>query len=153
MNCICGHPSVSRCAKCTVGYCSRDCQVKDWPVHKTKCQGTYIKLFLHQAYEFMAGNVHSMLKGKLDSHVVCIEIPESLEKFMRGGNFHMAHLHLVKKSDWDRFMMDSFGKKSDCDGALFVFNNFTSPAPVDPLRVAKAKVREGESLQTVTFQM
>eukprot|EP01094_Clydonella_sp_ATCC50884_P011038 TRINITY_DN20839_c0_g1_i1.p1 TRINITY_DN20839_c0_g1~~TRINITY_DN20839_c0_g1_i1.p1 ORF type:complete len:295 (-),score=62.46 TRINITY_DN20839_c0_g1_i1:112-996(-) len=30
---------IKRCARCSVaGYCSRECQRKDWPLHKTRCQ-------------------------------------------------------------------------------------------------------------------
>jgi hypothetical protein len=41
-NCLCCLKKVegtSRCAKCrTALYCSRECQVKHWPVHKKNCQ-------------------------------------------------------------------------------------------------------------------
>lgn len=36
-----GEPSYKRCGKCkNAYYCSRDCQVGHWRVHKTKCQST-----------------------------------------------------------------------------------------------------------------
>ncbi len=42
MNCdSCGTSGAnfSRCARCrTAIYCSRDCQTKDWPNHKTICK-------------------------------------------------------------------------------------------------------------------
>jgi len=41
-NCLCCLKVVkgsSRCSKCrTALYCSRECQVKHWPVHKNSCQ-------------------------------------------------------------------------------------------------------------------
>ena len=34
----CGKEAFKRCSKCkSVWYCSRDCQVGDWPEHKAKC--------------------------------------------------------------------------------------------------------------------
>ena len=35
---VCGKESTSRCSKCkTVYYCSRECQLRDWPNHKQSC--------------------------------------------------------------------------------------------------------------------
>eukprot|EP00835_Amoeboradix_gromovi_P006772 NODE_880_length_3474_cov_0.290074.p1 type:complete len:356 gc:universal NODE_880_length_3474_cov_0.290074:1255-188(-) len=35
----CGEVSQKKCAKCmNIAYCSRDCQAKDWPDHKSRCQ-------------------------------------------------------------------------------------------------------------------
>jgi len=36
---VCAKEASKRCAKCTVMYCSRECQVQDWKVHKPSCVG------------------------------------------------------------------------------------------------------------------
>jgi len=36
-----GEPPFKACAKCRATiYCSRECQVKAWPLHKTTCENT-----------------------------------------------------------------------------------------------------------------
>ena len=38
MDCPCGAKTSTKCGGCGVArYCSRECQKKDWPRHKTKC--------------------------------------------------------------------------------------------------------------------
>ena len=38
---MCGNPSLGKCPNCSSRvYCTRDCQVKDWPSHRLVCPGT-----------------------------------------------------------------------------------------------------------------
>jgi hypothetical protein len=42
---LCGNTASDRCAKCSsVVYCSRQCQVDDWPKHKQVCTDVYCTL-------------------------------------------------------------------------------------------------------------
>jgi hypothetical protein len=34
---LCDGKATKKCSNCDTKYCSRECQVKDWPVHKQKC--------------------------------------------------------------------------------------------------------------------
>lgn len=37
----CSTPAIKKCSSCELSYyCSRECQVKNWPIHKTICQNT-----------------------------------------------------------------------------------------------------------------
>ncbi|KAJ7615730.1 hypothetical protein DFH06DRAFT_111827 [Mycena polygramma] len=37
--CICSKPATNRCSACkTVGYCSQECQRRDWKAHKIQCK-------------------------------------------------------------------------------------------------------------------
>jgi len=38
MRCICGKDAAKKCGQCGRPYCSVDCQVKDWEVHKKFCK-------------------------------------------------------------------------------------------------------------------
>ncbi|PSN56601.1 Zinc finger MYND domain-containing protein 10 [Blattella germanica] len=33
----CGEPAVRKCSRCKASYCGRECQVKNWPQHKSSC--------------------------------------------------------------------------------------------------------------------
>ena len=35
---VCSAITNYRCQKCNTFYCSRQCQSKDWPIHKTQCE-------------------------------------------------------------------------------------------------------------------
>jgi len=38
MNCVkCGNNTTSKCKRCLAPYCSRECQLLDWPNHKIYC--------------------------------------------------------------------------------------------------------------------
>jgi hypothetical protein len=47
---ICGAPSMSKCAGCkTRRICGKECQTKDWPIHKSTCKDLHLERALHLA--------------------------------------------------------------------------------------------------------
>ena len=59
-NCLCCLKEVqgsSRCSKCrTALYCSRECQVKHWPVHKNNCQDSNNTMSSNEKVQMKAEN-------------------------------------------------------------------------------------------------
>jgi len=71
-NCLCCLKEVegsSRCSKCrTALYCSRDCQLKHWPVHKNICQDSnkedsYEKLSMKALNQAQQGNCTHIIES------------------------------------------------------------------------------------------
>ncbi|KAJ9585628.1 hypothetical protein L9F63_002573 [Diploptera punctata] len=42
----CGEPAERKCSRCKAPYCGRECQVKNWPQHKSSCDFVHLKTVL-----------------------------------------------------------------------------------------------------------
>src|SRR6185437_16266463 len=94
--CICGKTGTSKCSKCEKLYCSRDCQVKDWPGHKAECAHRQACLKTRDICRAkLTNNILVMLSHSVLRHPrggdIHIRINETSEQFVKGG-VHFAHI-------------------------------------------------------------
>ena len=94
-NCTCGKSATASCGQCKkISYCSKDCQIADWPAHKIFCRDdATLKIKLAKLTEIIKKkyNVGSR-KGFI------IKFDESVAVFTR-ETMHLAHVH---KCETDR---------------------------------------------------
>jgi hypothetical protein len=110
--------SKSQCSRCDAPYCSRECQVKNWPEHKKTCLPTtayknrtvnpaaqrerLIAQLFDTVCKIIAGNVmilnawYRLLCGRVE-----IEITETLNDFSQPGThfLHMKYVDLPESTD------------------------------------------------------
>jgi hypothetical protein len=102
----CAAPAESSCGRCgRVPYCSRKCQLDDWPSHKKTCldsggmtvvQARHRK-FIEHANKRLIGNImilaaHSARPAEGQTIHFHAQIDETIEEFTSGSSFHFAHL-------------------------------------------------------------
>lgn len=96
----CKIPAEMACARCgMVHYCSRNCQVQDWPTHKQVCVSPAVRR------ESWVLTLVGRIRGNISAMAVhypgeCIhaDLTETIDEFMNVGSLHMVHLS-TKDSD------------------------------------------------------
>lgn len=113
--CFCGQPITCQCGRCKkISYCGRECQIKDWQIHKLSCSAQskttsdYDKL-LQQVKDNYANIVLDKLSGTLlimesyrrklkkHSHIV-VTITENINDFCKPNQFHFGHISCAGNS-------------------------------------------------------
>ncbi len=90
----CKIPAELACARCnTVNYCSRDCQVRDWPTHRFMCISPALRResWVLTLIERIRGNILSMA-AHYPGDAVFVELTETIDEFMNVGSLHIAHI-------------------------------------------------------------
>jgi hypothetical protein len=95
---VCRQPADLKCARCLkVHYCARDHQRLHWSCHKDTCKRPISREeFIRDAITKIAGNIHIMRAWYAGE--IVINIPETVEEFVRGDSLHFAHLSM-RESD------------------------------------------------------
>lgn len=91
----CGNPTNSTCRKCTTRYCSRECQVAHWPIHKTMCRE--IGARINEVMRKIMGNLY-LLYNEYKSPIV-VSIDDTTADFCTSDK--MRSITLSVKNDGD----------------------------------------------------
>ncbi len=155
MICVCGMTSAMYCGKCGTGYCSRECQVVDWPIHKQPClRYTHEMNFLSQAILRFAGSVYAMSPD--DNNTIIAEFPQTIHEFIAGDSFHMVYLHkTIDLCKWEADNKYSKLPVGDAESIVFLFKDTARKIkipPIAPSIIKKVKMIE-DAMQVVTFTL
>ena len=112
--------SESACSRCSAPYCSRECQVKHWPVHKQRCinpeqtaadRQRLINQLFDRVCKIIAGNVIILSAWyKNERGCIEIEITEGLVDFSQSGT-HFLHMNYI---DMDASVYDKYSEPDKC---------------------------------------
>jgi len=101
-----GEPKFKACKGCTfVIYCSRECQMQDWPTHKTNCRQVVGIRKLDESALPRARvlsnfiNLHETSIHQACYSAVCLHNGGVLEGF--DYDAHFIHIFLLRRNDWD----------------------------------------------------
>ena len=138
--------SKSKCSRCSIPYCTRDCQLKHWSVHKQVCKTAEQKIAeLQNTINEIFSRVNHLIAGNViilnawyrkERGMVEIEVTENLADFAsRGTHF----LHMVYK---DLGSSDSIDKYSELDKCYvkFKLTNYEYESFI-PIRLAAPEIR------------
>ena len=164
--CVCNQTSRSACGKCGHGYCSRECQTKDWVLHKLHCQDRLKNITnLNSKFNQYSEAVYRMVgesRGddpQWESHTI-MEIGLTMNDFYTAGTSDgtgeviMAHLHRVPVGEWEQFCSQNFNRLLPrADHKLTVVFRDASLLIEIPRRKKKnqLKLNRGDNTQTITF--
>lgn len=166
-DCVCNQSSDSACGKCGNGYCSRECQTRDWPLHKHQCPKRVKNISnLMSKFDKYSEAIYRMVgesKGDdppWESHTV-MEIGLSMNDFYTAGVSNgsgeviMAHLHRVLIKDWSQFCADNFNRMLPrADRKLtIVFRDASLLIDIPRRKKKTVLLRTQDSIQTITFSV
>ncbi len=146
--------SLNYCGRCErAPYCSKECQVAHWAVHKRTCvTPAQCKKGIEMAIQRIIGNIivmlsHYSMEGR---PMVVVRIDETIEEFTKGDcTVHIAHLSCVE------IPPSAAPSPHSCTpAATFVFKNFTTEVDLNipPGRPMKAPQYTG-GIWSVVFDM
>lgn len=140
----CGEEAKHRCSRCKqAGYCSVDCQKKNWPMHKAQCSETqedrqkrlksvYAKR-IKDANDLIVGNISVIASHRFAKNgpgLIVVEIGEDIDDFCVPGSIHIAHLQYVPAANYELKLLERWGIRdapkiqSDCARAIDVVYKF-----------------------------
>jgi hypothetical protein len=146
MNCpVCHLTATNTCARCPTKYCSRDCQLAHWPIHKSECNGVtqrYAK-FLEYATLKILGNI-KIIAAWNGPGTIEITISETILEFIKPGSFHFACLNWIQDGETTQIR--------------YVLNDYTHTQPFDQLsaeinNIIKKKHPKPDSDWSVMFNL
>ena len=136
---VCKKKTSTLCAQChLVYYCTRECQVKDWPIHKTICASLPIPP------KTKSKSVYAFYMPEKDARPVFKEIsvendPDDGQKLDSASLFDkQAHLFSVK-------MLRNSSKGRDLPNMLEVLSDFESRNDASKVNQSLAKLRNGKT--------
>ncbi len=141
---VCGAGTNSRCSKCMIVlYCTRQCQLNDWPRHKIECALTVRqRKFIECAHQRVAGNILIMIAHRLGTCKITARIDETIEEFIKDSSLHFAHLSAAPHTDYV---------------VTYSLQNFTYSIRIDPgtidLEALKKRYPDPGADWTVYFEM
>lgn len=145
MSCFCKNEAKKSCVNCGIGYCSRECQVKDWPEHKLKCKQSKEQEYLKYATMKIAGNIQIMAAHRFAKHgpgAILVEMNESITSFMKGDSLHIAYLSFLPR-----------GVPDDKISVVYKFDDYTTTQIINRLNINLSKAPEPEDNWSIIFMM
>ena len=141
----CGEKNpTSKCGRCDVLYCSRNCQLKQWNTHKLICKSEQKATAVQKSIDILFSRVCHIIAGNIiilnawyrqKRGFVEIEITETLSDFASPGTHF---LHMVYNDIPD----DPYDKYSELDKCYvrFKLNNYEYESYI-PIRLSAPDVR------------
>ena len=123
----CNADAKSSCSKCArTAYCSRECQVKHWPKHRTWCSETSAQaIFIKFAYQKIRTSVVRF--AALHPGPVTIEVNETIADFCNKG-FHFIHVCCADSAAFPTIHPPIVFKFNDATKLVDVNGEFSSSA-------------------------
>ena len=135
--CFCGKAAGSACGRCRTEYCSRECQLRDWPAHKSRCQHLCDgAAAANRAIAAIFGNIAGVALSEACD--VEIKINESLGEFEK-CNIHCAYIKSTARAREDKLSI----RLSFDDFSTTVVKNIDS--------LDKYKKKNNPKIKTVLF--
>ncbi|KAH7398597.1 hypothetical protein BKA66DRAFT_407497 [Pyrenochaeta sp. MPI-SDFR-AT-0127] len=70
----CDKPATDKCGGCkAITYCSKDCQIKDWPKHKKTCKDFHLEKIIARAADFIQQAFFGFSEQTWDTPIIKIE--------------------------------------------------------------------------------
>lgn len=160
--------SNSKCSRCSVPYCGRDCQVKHWPEHKVKCQPTLTEVQIREKaladrqrlIDQLFGRVCKLIAGnvlilsawyKKERGCIEVEITEGLIDFSQYGT-HFLHMTYINMED---SIYDKYSEPDKCF-VKFKLNDFEYESTIAakiPATMIRAKQPQPSQEWTLMYEV